>query len=394
MSTIFDRRHYGNRSDADQDRNLRNQGYTGPGSQWGSADKNGFNWYSTTASQWGGAHSIDPETGAIRSNDGSPVGSVPWQVAQQWQSAHDQAVYGIRNRLMQSAAKYGQGNLRLMQSFRPGGGATIEANTYGQMAGIQLNRANMTQPLDYMGDYRDHYSKEAASQARKAQQQQQLIGAGVAVASVVAGALTGGVGGALIGGLASAGGLMGGKGGQGGNPNQSTYGQTQEASAAGFQPQYGGNDNVAPPGQNLSGSGPRSGPGQQGQPYGGTDVQRPGGGNSAASRMSPDQQQPGQALPGQGGGGGQLAGGQQQGQGPAGGGGPGAAFADGPFAGADGNFTATAYAAAGSQRLNPVTQTMLLRQVADRVSADPFYDSFAMTVDMEMARRMPQVGAA
>ena len=397
MSTIFDRRHYGNRSDQDQDRNLRNQPYSGPGSQWGSADKNGFAWYSTTAGQWGGAHGIDQNTGAITANDGGPVGSVPWQVAQQWQSAHDQAVYNVRNRLMQSAAKYGQGNLRLMQSFRPGGGATIEANSYGNMANIQLNRAAMTQPLDYMGDYRDHYSKEAASNARKAQQQQQLIGAGVAVASVVAGALTGGVGGALIGGLAGAGGLLGNKGGQGGQSGYDVYqdpnlnggylsgGKYQNPGVAGDFPGAGGSNGAPTAGA------------PDGRGAGGTDLSGPsaGGRGPLAAGM---QQEPGRAMPqgGQGGkpqqggaGGQQVAGGG--GGGPMGGGQP---FADGPFAGADGNFTSTAYAAAGAQRLNPVTQTMLLRQVADRASADPFYDSFAMTVDIEMARRMPQAAGA
>ena len=139
--------------------------YQGPNSRYGEIRGGGWTWRAGADEDWSRDHYIDPNTGAIRSRFGGPVGAPPAATALQWQTAHEQAVWDIRNRLMQSAAKYGQGNLHLMQSFRPGGGATIEAGTYGQMAGIQLNRASMMEPMDYLADYR---RESGANQARAA----------------------------------------------------------------------------------------------------------------------------------------------------------------------------------------------------------------------------------
>jgi hypothetical protein len=287
---------------------------------------------------------------------------------------HDQAVWNYRQNLMQGGINYARGALGLLQSFRPGGGATLEAGQYNTLAGLQFQRAQMTQPMDLLGDYRRHENAQARRAANRAQER----ALAVQIAGIAVGAATGGLGyGAIaagMGGIAAAAASRGSSGQSGDSSQMPSY------SGQGSAPVTAGQLPPATPGAGVGGVGPA----------------RPGG--SGFRTQSTVGTAPGQAAP-QGAGGRQLAPGAMQGGGqPMGGvGGPtttqqggsgGPMGMGGPTVGADGNFTSLAYAANGAATLaNPVQQLALTRSAAMLVESDPVLQGFSAAIDRRLAAR-------
>lgn len=357
------------------------RGPAAPGQVWEARD-NGITWQPGAAQTVQGRTSIDPNTGSLV----GPDSLIPHQLGLQYQAEHDRRIFDYRQRLMQDANSYGRGALGLMQSFRPGGGATIEAGQYNTLAQIQLNRAQLTQPMDLLGDYRRHEGAVARQKANRAAERQMAVQIGVALAGVAATALTAGAAAPI-----AAAGI---------NALGSAYAANQNRQAADSMQQtqqligqQGGNQmGMAPAGlgppPNEIGAGdgaPGQAPSQGGALYGppiqagaqgagqGQAVQAPG--------MAPQGGQQGAGGPKK------VAGAPGAGQqGPGAGGPMGAMGGGGP--GADGVFTPTAYATYGAIQQNPVQSAVLSMQVADAVDNDPFYDSFSFAVNARFARRM------
>jgi len=331
-------------------------------------------WYPDANNDWSRDHSIDPNTGEVR----GPYPLPPADVALGFQAQHDRAVWNRRNRLMRDALAFGRGGLSLMQSYRPGGSAAIQAGTHMSLAQIQLNRAAMTTPLDLLGDYRRHEAAKAGSAADKETTANWIVGGLAAVAAFYTGGATAGLAADKLG-----------------KAGKASFGDNspEAAEAAGFEraPSSGsGGDlmGLSYGGQSGSSSGSQGG---QGAPGFGMDMG--GGGTSgfgtAGAGYAPDQPQggggaPGGAPAGPGGrpGGGQPGGGQ---------GGAGAAGAAGPMPGigADGNYTQDALAAHAAQRqMSPIEDAVLLEVAADRYDSDPFYQALNSAIDYQMSLRL------
>lgn len=342
------------------------------GPAWQARD-NGITWNPGAAETVAARTTIDPTTGAIV----GPDSLIPHQLGLQYQAEHDRRVWDYRQRLMQDASSYGRGALGLMQSFRPGGGATIEAGQYNTLAQIQLNRAQLTQPMDLLGDYRRHEQAVARQKANRMAERQMAVQIGVALAGIA----TAGIAGAaaapmLAAGIGAAGNIAAASmrpGGQAADPALASPNQTP-----------GGAPSA--PGIMQAGQAPQqSAPGQApGVPGGapGQAAQTPGM-SAQAVQAAP------QGAPGGAGGQKQVQGapgsqGQQQGAG-----GPGMGAAGGGGGpGVDGVFTPTAYASFGAAQQNPVQRAVLTAQLADALDDDPFYDSFSFAVNARFAQRM------
>jgi hypothetical protein len=338
------------------------------------------------AQDWRSTHSIDPNTGDLI---GTP-GLIPGQYGLEFQLLHEQGRDRARQARMRSAANYARGALGLMQSFRPGGGATLEAGQYNALAQIEMNRAQMLQPLDLMGDYRRHESALASQRVNRAREVSTIVQIGALAVS----ALTGGAAGAALAGVGMAGAaLFGGGGGGGGaagsNPlGQGPYGPkvypTSGATAGAVTGAQGGAATGVGGQQPLSGpqGAPQAGEGglaaTLAQPYGGPGAgvtkQKPqpgGAGQPQAGGAGGAPGQPGQ--PGQGGGGGFA---------PMGG-------AGGPQPGADGNFLPVAYAsAAAGGMVDPLQGVVMNLSLADRLESDPAWSQISFAVDQRLRLRV------
>lgn len=213
------------------------------------------------------------------------------------------------------------------------------------------------------------------------------------MASVVAGALTGGAGGALVAGAGAA--YMNSQKQQSAAstinpdaqyPSENSYQNRQLSQFRQDMNPNGGSiwNSTDPNPYNREQAGPQAGGGGGGSYAAGLQQEGAAGGGG---RRPEQQQAPGGQLAG--GGGGSPGGGKAGPGGPqAGGGGMGGSPFQSPGVGIDGNFTPTAYAANAAMQSNPVMQTYLLKQVADASDNDPFYDAFSMTVDRQMVARM------
>lgn len=343
---------------------------------WEARD-NGITWLPGAAQTVQNRTTIDPTTGQLV----GPDSLIPGNLGLQYQAEHDRRVWDYRQRLMQDATNYGRGALGLMQSFRPGGGATIEAGQYNTLAQIQLNRAQMTQPMDLLGDYRRHEQAVARQKANRQAATQQAIQIGVALAGIAATAMTGGAAAAIMPALGAAAGAAG-----GGGAAPAAGGTASGAGAGGAGPMTGAAA-AAASGAAASGQAAQQSA-QQGQALSGMAAPSQGAppqqGNKqvapAALGQGYGQGQPQQPAGGpQGGRGAQIQG--QGGQATAGG-------AGGPTPGADGVFTPQSYAAAGQASGNPVQRAVLTQQFADLVDNDPFYDAFSYAVNARFAQRM------
>lgn len=140
---------------------------------------------------------INPETGMLEGD----FSLVPAHLARQYQMEADMAVERRRQRMMQGGIDYMQGATSLLQSYRPGGSAALEAGIHGQTAGLMFERARMTQPLDYMSDLRRHEQAMVERRNRRAADRAMYTQIGTSLATLVAGAFTGGAGAAAVGAL-------------------------------------------------------------------------------------------------------------------------------------------------------------------------------------------------
>lgn len=343
-------------------------GYVGPGSDWGYPDASGWTNYPDAADRFNRVNQIDPNTGMFY--PGQPGGLPPANIALQIQSLSDQGIWRSRQSMMRSGINYAKGALGLLQSFRPGGGATMEAGQYNVLAGLEFNRAQLTEPLDFLGDYRRHETAVERQKSNRMQERQLIVN----IAAAAAGVATGGAAGGLFG---LAGGLFSGAaaGGGGGDPGaQYPQGQQRTQPAGAPAPMQGPQQppSTFGPGLPQSGGGggqaggtfqaQSSAPGQQGaQPAQGGQQGQPGAQGQGAGGKS-IQGQPGQA------------GGQAMGM---------------PTVGSNGDFSPLAYAATGVGGLaHPIQQMALTRATAQMVEDDPFYATFSAAVNARWQQRL------
>lgn len=347
-------------------------------------------WRTDIGDQWALDHPIDPNTGMIS----GPFPLVPANEARGYQAIHDRAIFRQRQNYLNQGVQYGQGALGLLQSYRPGGSAALEAGIYQGLGQMEFQRAQLTQPMDLLSDLRRHEGAVAASRANRAQERQIAVQVGTAVATL-ASAYIGGAGGiaaqgalAGIGGTANA--LLGASaqrnanqaaleyGGQQATATYSSNGRTLAQAQSDPVPQTAPNV-LADPTQGIGGQN-------------GNNIQLPPGESAQQSVMKPEDMpgeqalqsnvQPGQPdapLPG-------TQGGQGGMQGPAN-----AATLDGPgemvgaAPGASGDFSGTAYAAgaamAPSIAANPMAQVYLMDVAADIYEQDPFYQTVGFAIN-------------
>lgn len=153
------------------------------------------NYYNDPA-KWQQQNTIDPNTGLLVGPSPLP----PADMARVYQALHDRGVWLYRQRLMQmgigrlqqgnqSAQRYMQGALGLLQSYRAGGSAALEAGIYNQLGSFAQNaganeanayfqQAAQTQPLDLLGDLRRKEIADAQGRADRAADRNFIIGIG------------------------------------------------------------------------------------------------------------------------------------------------------------------------------------------------------------------------
>jgi hypothetical protein len=187
------------------------------------------------------SYTFDPRTGAMQGPNTLPGADIAADV----QAKQDQVMREMQIRKLQDATRMEMGALGLMQSYRPGGGAALEANVYGRAAGSLRAETAAMQPLDLMYNAR----KEDADPARRAANRASrrgMFGNIIGGIATVAGAIIGGPGGAAAG-AAIGKGLTGG------------LGQTTATGglAAGLEPETGPAGATGAPGP----AGPADGPG-------------------------------------------------------------------------------------------------------------------------------------
>lgn len=353
------------------------QAQADPNGQPWTARDNGITWNPGAAQTVQGRTSIDPNTGALV----GPDSLIPHQLGLQYQAEHDRRVWDYRQRLMRDANSYGQGALGLMQSFRPGGGATLEAGQYNNLAQIQLNRAQLTTPMDLLGDYRRHTQAVAQQKANRAAERQMAVQVGVAIAGLGAAAITGGA--TLPAAIGAIGNVAAASMTPGGQANVDAN-QGPQAIPGQGQPMPG----ILQPGGDQSA--PGQAPGQAGGMAPGQAPAVGTQGTSGQQAVQPGTQPGRKRVAGPPGGGGPGGPGGQGGPQAAGAGGGGLNFGGGGGPGADGVFTPTAYATFGASQQNPVQRAILSSQLAQQLDDDPFYDSFSFAVNARFAQRMAQ----
>jgi hypothetical protein len=250
--------------------NQRTSDYQGPGAGYGEPRENGFTWLPDAGERILRDHPLD-EQGLPTGYDGP----LPSNIAMQVQAVHEKRIWQQRQAMMQDAVRGARGAASLLSSFRPGGGAAIESGIYSQVAGLQMQRAMATQPLDLLGDYRRDQDSRARMQSNRAAERTlaiQAVGTIAAIATAGAGA---GLAGAAIAGASSA---------YSANQNR----KAAEATAGGNKPSA-----MGAPGQGFQDMGtpqygPEQAPQQQGggsamgAPMGGLD-QGGGGGRALAA---------------------------------------------------------------------------------------------------------------
>lgn len=347
---------------------------------WTARD-NGITWDPGAADLVQGRTRIDPTTGSLI----GPDSLIPHQLGLQYQAEHDRRIFDYRQRLMADAQRYGEGALGMMQSFRPGGGAAIEAGQYNTLAQIQLNRAQLTQPMDLLGDYRRHEQAIARQKANRQAERTLAIQGTIAAASIAAAPFTGGLSLLALGGAA-------GLGQRQQAPQQPGGGQQPQAA-----PTAPGSLPATPGVMGASGGGGAAAAASEGQagPAGGATSMglysgAEGGGAGGGMKRVAQAQGAGFGGPGgasqQGAGGfGAASGGPGMG---AGRGGMGAGTGVGPSVGSDGVFTTQAYAAAAAAQVDPILDALVMSQAADQVDDDPFYSSYSFAVNARLAERM------
>lgn len=378
-------------------------------------DANAPGWRAGAVDRFAQDHQIDPNTGLLT----GPTSLPPWQLARQYQAAHNQAIWERQQRYMDQAqrqladaTRFQQGALGLLSSYRAGGSQALASGIYNQVAGGMrsqaagsFQRAQMTQPLDYESDLRRHEGAQASRRAERASERAMYTQLGVALINNTAAAISGGggagggsggSGGLTIsqsafeggGGTADAGtqSVLGGAGGavQGGGAAAS--GQTgggEQASAATLEPEQ----------PTAGGPQPLQSGGQAQQPQG-SPFEGGGGVDAQTQPFGPPQPGVGAPQPGAQGGNQPVPGGPGVGAGAGAGGGM---LGAGPvMGGADGNFAHDALAASTVMQdpvVAPAAQMALNDYVADMYERDPFYQSLHIAIQNRWNDRMT-TGAA
>jgi len=355
-------------------------------------DKDQLTWADNAQERYTQEHGIDLATGGIT----GPLGPIPAGIAQQWQAAHDQAVWNARNRMAKEAFRMGQGASGLLESYRAGGGTALQANTYGNLANLQMQRAQMMQPLDLLGDYR----RDALARIGKAGRAESQWGAGLQGLGAIASIAIPYVGPIIGAGLAAAGGIIGSQGAAKRQEAMATAGVAGQATG-GAGTQMNAFAAAANAAKGVAGAynAPNVAPGQgAGTQYDEFGMPRltPGERATAAKDTAINDLNSGQTGTGN-----FIDGASAQGQGQGqqvgeGQGGPGQQKSMGmpALVGQDGMFDPTSYGANGmnTSPAAPVVHQALTQQMAERVSADPSWSIISMAWDRELALRT--VGAA
>lgn len=291
------------------------------------------------AQNWDTTHSIDPLTGELV----GPPGAPPAGSAQNFQAMHEQAVWARKNRLSQQASNWLQGANGLLQRYRPGGAATMEAGVYSQLAQTDLARSEMLQPMDLLSEFREAQVNKAAREAKQAAREQ-------AVAGIV---------GPIIGGFA------GGGFGATVDPNQGPQAETQGP----MRP----TDYTSVPGMGEAAD--------AGSYYGAT-VEKDGAQGGMAQpgqEMAPGGQQ---GVPGSQKGKGVGPGGQTGGSGTGG-----APSASGGV-GSNGDFSPQAWSSAAAARSGPMAFGALSYYVANLLESDGSWGAIDSAIDRQLALRL------
>jgi hypothetical protein len=190
------------------------------------------------------SYTFDPRTGSMQGPNTLPGADIAADV----QARQDQAMREMQIRKLQDATRMEMGALGLLQSYRPGGGAALEANVYGRAAGSLRAETAAMLPLDLMYNARKE-DADAARRAANRASRRGMFGNIIGGIATVAGAIIGGPGGAAAG-AAIGKGLTGG------------YGQTTATGgfAAGLEPETGPAGASGPAGA-PGPAGPADGPG-------------------------------------------------------------------------------------------------------------------------------------
>jgi hypothetical protein len=147
---------------------------------------------------------LDPNTGLVMGDQALPDADIAPEI----QARQDRLMVELQQRKLKDATRMQMGALGLMQSYRPGGGAALEANVYGQAAQSMRVEAGAFMPTDLLYEVRQDAAEQARRQADRASKRgffaslvqgaATVVGgiyggpAGAAAGAAVGGALTGG----------------------------------------------------------------------------------------------------------------------------------------------------------------------------------------------------------
>lgn len=341
-------------------------------------------WHEGGQDRWARDHYIDPMTGELV----GPTNVVPHGYAREMQAQHEKAVAQRQQRMMQGGIDYMRGATNLLQSYRPGGAAALEANVYGQTAGLMFERARMTQPRDFLSDLRRHEQSQIESRNRRASDRAMYTQIGTTVASAVAGYFGGPMAAGAVQGLGSAIAQpsYASQTGAYSNYNQQIS-QAQAAPPTGPRPQGPmsptATGQLPPP---IDVTGPGVPPSAPGGPAGAPSA--PGG--TAPATLEPEGPMPGQPAGAAGGIPGGAEDGPAGGAAPSQGAGPGmgaGAMAGSTMFGQDGDFTTRGMAATASLMgdqapLMSIGERMgMMDYAADLYESDPFHATYGQAVN-------------
>jgi len=364
-------------------------------------DPNAPGWKPGAVDRWTGDHYIDPETGLLT----GPYPLPPASVARGYQALHDRAIWERRQRYMdqaqttlRDATAYQQGALGLLQSYRAGGSSAIEAGIYNQVAGGRraeaagyFQQAQMTQPLDLLGDLRREEGAKAAGRAERANERAfiaGLVGNGTVAYTTYAGQqgsndggqrFTGGNDGSAGGG--GGGGPTSAGGGGGGTAIQSQI-EPDPSSGSAYQPTQSSGSPSA--GQQQQQGSPFAGQGYQQQ-----QQQQQSSGVTMDPFKGTEEVGSGSTVEGRQQGGPQVSGGRAPGQSDAS-----TLAAMVAMPGVDGNFSQESFAAAAASQTrtgSPFDDMMrvdLNHYIADLYDRDPFYTSLPVAIQSRWNDRL------
>jgi hypothetical protein len=372
------------------------QQYTGPGNEYGRPGSGGWKWNPGAGTKFANENPIDPNTGMFAPGKG---GLVPHNVALQMQAQSDQGIWRSKQAMMRSGMNYAKGALGLLQSFRPGGGATLESGIYNQLGMMEFQRAAQTDYLDLLGDYRRKREDDARRAAKKAADKAMYTQIATAVIGAGAMIATGGAAAPAVMAMGAVGSAAAASRAAGAGASAATSPQMQSQAtgpipnAANIQQPAGGGGGMSGP----TGSGPVPAAGNApseldiglanrlGQPY---EMAQAGGGQRAQMQNVSmgaglaDIGGGGAAVQGGGAGGGmkQVA---QPGQ---------AAVGTSALVGSDGDFSPTAYAANGARSyVDMPMQALTATSAANMMDDDPFFSTMTVAVNSRWNQRLMEV---